>query len=129
VTVAEHFGFNLGNAIKYIWRAGLKSTDPIEDLRKAAWYIDREIGRLSANRIENFDSAALFCRVRTRDAQEGEGGTPGQVLYDEYKRWCEQTGRQNPHHSQNFSKRMEQLGKAKRHTKVGNFYPVVLLPA
>jgi hypothetical protein len=47
VTVAEHFGFNLGNAIKYIWRAGLKSTDPIEDLRKAAWYIDREIGRLS----------------------------------------------------------------------------------
>jgi hypothetical protein len=35
-------GFNLGNAIKYIWRADLKS-DAIEDLRKAAWYIDREI--------------------------------------------------------------------------------------
>lgn len=35
-------GFCLGNAIKYIWRADLKS-DAIEDLRKARWYIDREI--------------------------------------------------------------------------------------
>jgi hypothetical protein len=35
-------GFNLGNAIKYIWRSDLKH-DAIEDLRKARWYIDREI--------------------------------------------------------------------------------------
>jgi hypothetical protein len=35
--------FCLGNAIKYIWRAGLKSNSKIEDLRKAKWYIDREI--------------------------------------------------------------------------------------
>jgi len=34
--------FNLGNAIKYIWRADLKH-DAIEDLRKAHWYIEREI--------------------------------------------------------------------------------------
>lgn len=47
VTIAEHFGFNLGNAIKYIWRAGLKSASPLEDLRKAAWYVNREIERLS----------------------------------------------------------------------------------
>lgn len=47
VDIAEHFGFNLGNAIKYIWRAGLKSADPIEDLKKAAWYLNREIARLS----------------------------------------------------------------------------------
>lgn len=38
--------FNLGNAIKYVWRAGLKSDNPVEDLRKAAWYITREISRL-----------------------------------------------------------------------------------
>ena len=37
-------GFNLGNAIKYIWRADLKN-DAMEDLKKAAWYIDREIKR------------------------------------------------------------------------------------
>lgn len=46
VTIAEHFAFNLGNAIKYIWRAGLKSKDPTEDLKKARWYLDREIDRL-----------------------------------------------------------------------------------
>jgi hypothetical protein len=35
-------GFNLGNAIKYIWRCDLKK-DAIEDLKKAVWYIEREI--------------------------------------------------------------------------------------
>jgi hypothetical protein len=35
-------GFNLGNAMKYIWRADLKN-DAIEDLQKAKWYIEREI--------------------------------------------------------------------------------------
>ena len=44
VQIAEHFGFCVGNAIKYLWRAGLKG-NAIEDLRKAAWYIDREIKR------------------------------------------------------------------------------------
>ena len=44
IQITEHMGFNLGNAIKYIWRADLK-LDAIEDLRKAAWYIDREIAR------------------------------------------------------------------------------------
>lgn len=42
ITITEHMGFNLGNAIKYVWRADLKA-DAIEDLRKAAWYINREI--------------------------------------------------------------------------------------
>lgn len=47
ITVVEHMTFNLGNAVKYIWRADHK-TDAIEDLRKARWYIDRELERLSA---------------------------------------------------------------------------------
>lgn len=42
ITVAEHYGFNIGNAIKYLWRAGLKG-GAIEDLKKAAWYVNREI--------------------------------------------------------------------------------------
>ena len=42
IQVTEHMGFNLGNAIKYVWRADLKN-DALEDLRKAAWYISREI--------------------------------------------------------------------------------------
>ena len=42
IQVTEHMGFNLGNAIKYVWRADLKA-DALEDLRKAVWYINREI--------------------------------------------------------------------------------------
>jgi hypothetical protein len=46
IDVCEHMTFNLGNATKYIWRAGLKSESPTEDLKKARWYLDREIARL-----------------------------------------------------------------------------------
>jgi hypothetical protein len=46
IDVTEHMNFCLGNAIKYIWRAGLKDTSPaVEDLEKAKWYIEREISR------------------------------------------------------------------------------------
>jgi hypothetical protein len=48
IAITEHFGFCIGNAIKYLWRAGLKG-DAVEDLRKAAWYIDREIRRREAS--------------------------------------------------------------------------------
>lgn len=48
ITVTEHMGFNLGNAVKYIWRADLKN-DAIEDLKKAAWYINREIEKRTKN--------------------------------------------------------------------------------
>ena len=47
ITITEHFNFNLGNTIKYIWRAGEKpGVDVLEDLKKARWYLDREITRL-----------------------------------------------------------------------------------
>jgi hypothetical protein len=39
---ARHLGYNLGNVLKYIWRAGLKG-DEVEDLRKAAWFLADEI--------------------------------------------------------------------------------------
>ena len=43
----KELGFHLGNAVKYISRAGRKNPDKIvEDLQKAVWYINREIGRL-----------------------------------------------------------------------------------
>lgn len=44
IDVVEHMSFNLGNAIKYLWRADLKG-NAIEDLEKARWYINREIER------------------------------------------------------------------------------------
>lgn len=42
IQIVEHMGFNIGNAIKYLWRADDKN-QPIEDLEKAVWYIQREI--------------------------------------------------------------------------------------
>ena len=42
IQITEHMGFNLGNAIKYIWRADLKN-DSIGDIRKAVWYVQREL--------------------------------------------------------------------------------------
>lgn len=44
IQITEHMGFNLGNAMKYIWRADLKGAI-IEDLEKARWYLDREIDK------------------------------------------------------------------------------------
>ena len=54
IDVTENFNFNRGNAIKYIWRAGHKDkSKEIEDLRKADWYINREIERLTREREES----------------------------------------------------------------------------
>lgn len=48
VIEAWALGFNLGNAVKYIARSDLKGF-PIQDLRKAAWYINREIENREKN--------------------------------------------------------------------------------
>lgn len=49
VIEAWKLDFNLGNAIKYIGRAGHKDEDVVTDLRKAMWYIDRQIYLLVGN--------------------------------------------------------------------------------
>lgn len=46
---AWQLNFSRGNAVKYIARAGHKGEE-VEDLKKAAWYIEREIKRLEALR-------------------------------------------------------------------------------
>lgn len=54
IAIVEHMTFNVGNAVKYCWRAGLKGSPEelrakhLEDLKKARWYLDREIQRLEA---------------------------------------------------------------------------------
>jgi len=47
---AKKFNYNLGNVIKYLTRAGKKSECPIEDLKKAQWYLGREISNLEKNK-------------------------------------------------------------------------------
>lgn len=71
IQITRHMNFNIGNAVKYLWRAGLKADPPplydgkimlpthvkeelyfgdkkkhIEDLKKSVWYINDEISRL-----------------------------------------------------------------------------------
>lgn len=48
IDVVRHMNFNRGNAIKYVWRAGEKDESrTVEDLRKAIWYLEDEIKRLT----------------------------------------------------------------------------------
>lgn len=48
IEVTRHMSFNLGNAMKYVWRADLKNG--IEDLEKAIWYLNDEIARRKKSR-------------------------------------------------------------------------------
>lgn len=48
ITVCEHMPFNVGTAVKYLFRLGEKpGADPVEDIRKAIWYLNRECERLA----------------------------------------------------------------------------------
>jgi len=50
IEITRHRNFNIGNAFKYLWRAGLKNEDTIiQDLRKAIFYIEDEIKRIEKN--------------------------------------------------------------------------------
>lgn len=47
ITITRHMTFNCGNAIKYLWRSGLKGEAPaVQDLKKAAFYLNDEIKRI-----------------------------------------------------------------------------------
>lgn len=46
IQVTEHMNFCIGNAVKYLWRYEQKG-DPVENLKKAMWYIQREIDRIT----------------------------------------------------------------------------------
>ena len=50
--IVEEFNFNLGNVLKYVWRAGLKYPDTLTDLMKAKFYLEREIQRIQNMRGE-----------------------------------------------------------------------------
>jgi len=60
ITITEHLNFCLGNALKYIWRADAKG-DAINDLAKAAWYIEREITRRKA--LADIENARLLGEI------------------------------------------------------------------
>lgn len=59
IDITRHYCFDIGNAIKYLWRAGLKTENgltnvdkEIEDLNKAVWYIQDRIKQLQHDKKE-----------------------------------------------------------------------------
>lgn len=54
VEITRHMGFNLGNAIKYIFRAESKNKEE-EDYKKALWYINNEVEKYTKHFIEKWD--------------------------------------------------------------------------
>ena len=63
IEIAEHMNFCLGNAIKYIWRAGQKG-DAVEDLRKAVFYLRRELGnRTKCDAKTDHEKVLAFARA------------------------------------------------------------------
>ena len=78
IQLTEQMNFNRGNAVKYIARAGLKSYDTeIQDLKKALWYIQREINRMEAklrteweNEVLDTLRRKLMAPLDERDMQE-----------------------------------------------------------
>lgn len=67
IQITRHRNYNIGNAIKYLWRNGLKDSDAqVQDLAKAVFYIQDEIARLS-----DVDPNALRKSLTTTQAHLG----------------------------------------------------------
>jgi hypothetical protein len=58
INVIEAFGLNycIGNSLKYLLRSGRKTKDPVEDYKKAVWYINREISKLENKQEVNIEA-------------------------------------------------------------------------
>ena len=71
IEITEQFSFCRGNAIKYLWRAGEKG-DILVDLRKARWYVDREIARLEKCAEEPKQVEATGYHIESRSGANTE---------------------------------------------------------
>ena len=85
IEVTRHMGFNLGNAIKYIWRADLKE-NTMEDLEKARWYINDEIKKRKNVNITS-PNTEFTCK-KCKNRYEG-------YVYTGYCGFCTFTKQQN----------------------------------
>ena len=83
--VVRHMNFNLGSAVKYIWRADEKHETPLVDLQKAVEYLQDEIKRLSVGASEKpateYDTYIAALRRAGRDYQVSETGDGGDIVY------------------------------------------------
>lgn len=76
IEVTRHMNFNLGNVVKYLWRAEHKDAH-LQDLKKAAWYLADEIRRLEyIATAANIDRVVLknACTCNLTTYEVGSGG-------------------------------------------------------
>ena len=80
IDIARHLNFQLGNAFKYIWRAGKKggSDMEIEDLKKALWYLEDSIQNGYNDLDQCDDLASGLASIVTR----GDDSPRGDILRD-----------------------------------------------
>jgi hypothetical protein len=53
IDISEHLSFNLGTVVNYVVRSGHKG-NPVQDLKKARWHLEREIKRLEGGDVEEY---------------------------------------------------------------------------
>jgi hypothetical protein len=76
IEITEHLSFCLGNALKYLWRSGLKDGTPgSADLQKAAWYLRREVDSHNRRHIAHSLSPQV-AKLATQVASCEDGSTP-----------------------------------------------------
>jgi hypothetical protein len=81
IELIEHLPANLSNAVKYIWRCGLKQTEtPLRDLQSAKWYTDREIRRIELFELEDEPKPKTEIVWRSLARQVIAAEKPGSLL-------------------------------------------------
>ena len=80
IDIARHLNFQLGNAFKYVWRAGKKGgkDKEIEDLKKALWYLEDSIQNGYNDLDQCDDLASGLASIVTR----GDDSPRGNILYN-----------------------------------------------
>lgn len=80
IDIARHINFQLGNAFKYVWRAGKKGgrDKEIEDLKKALWYLEDSIQNGYNDLDQCDDLASGLAAIATR----GDDSPRGNILYN-----------------------------------------------
>jgi len=86
IEITRHMGYNLGNVMKYIWRADLKN-EAIQDLEKARFYLSDEIAKLKLSdeiaKLKQVESTQPKRRIWISDEEKAQGGWhPGDSLAD-----------------------------------------------
>lgn len=89
IELIEHLPANLANAVKYIWRCGLKQSEtPLRDLKSALWYTNREIDRVRIYDLQGRESKTdVVWRALARKVIDVERHEIGSMNFSTIE-WC-----------------------------------------